>query len=337
MNRRIAIFSVCSILAAFTVSFCGRFQTQASQEQPTAKEIVVNLATGRVIVAVWKDAILVGTIANPIEEGAHLPVPVQISDSHVGVVLGAVNWIDPDSRKQLARLDLELPHLRGHGPTGVSERPHLGTPAGMEAGDLEAVGDGLLERLNELARNFHNKLETPNSLPLVQLIVAGYVPNYGPEVWRLDYGIHQSEGAVGYWSTRVNRPSFTQLYPPEKGEPHTLIEFSYPRDDAEKALIDLLRAGDPRLQKVTAADPQMAEVTRAVVAGETNRVKSADGTQFFRAALDAVSPPNAQQSIGILGDESGFKWVLAPPAEPKAPEVQGNRPAGAPTLRHPSE
>jgi hypothetical protein len=334
VSRKITVVCFFLILTAWASSMRGGIEAQASQEQQTANEIVVNLATGRVIIAVWKDAILVGAVANPIEAGAHLPVPVQISDSHVAVLLGAVDWIDPDSRKQLARLDLELPHLRGHGPTGG---PHLGSPEGMEAGDLEAVGDGLLERLNELARNFHSEIDAPGGLPLVQLIVAGYVPNYGPEVWRLDYGVHQSEEAVGYWSTRVNRPSYTQLYPPEKGEPHTLIEFSYPQDDAEQPLLELLRAGDARLRKVTAADGQMADVARAVVAGDTNKVKSADATQFFRATLEAVSPPNAQQSIGILREESGFKWVLEPPAEPKAPGIQSNRPRGAPTLRHPSE
>lgn len=337
MSRRIAVLFFSLLFAAFPPLARDRLEARDSQGPQTTGEVVVNLAAGRVIVSVWKDAILVGTVANPIEAGAHLPLPVQISDSHFGVLLGAVDWIDPDSRRQLARLDLELPHLRGRGTADASEKPHLGSPQGIEAGDLETIGEGVLERLSTLARELHSKIETAGNGPLVQLIVAGYVPNYGPEVWRLDYGVQQSEQAVGYWATRVSRPSYTQLYPPEKGQPHTLIEFSYPRDGAGQPLLDLLRAGDPRLQKIAAGDAQMDEVARAIVAGETNKLKSAEATHFFRAALDAISPPNAQQSIAILREESGFKWVLEPPAEAKPPGVQSNRPPGAPTLRRPSE
>jgi hypothetical protein len=170
------------------------------------------------------------------------------------------------------------------------------------------------------------------------MIFAGYVPNYGAEVWRLDYGVQQTQEAAGYWTTRISRPSYIQLWPPEKGAPHTLIEVAYPREDAGQSLLDLLRANDPRLQKISAAEPQMASVARAIVNGETNKVKNSEAAQFFRAALDATSPANAQQSIAMMIEqEAGFKWVVAPPVEPQAPAAQTNRPPGAPSLRHPSQ
>src|SRR5271156_147963 len=79
---------------------------------PPSEEIVANLAAGRVIVAVVKDAIIVATVENPIEPQTHPPIPVQLNSRRVGVLLGAVDWFSPSSEVQLARLDQELPNLR---------------------------------------------------------------------------------------------------------------------------------------------------------------------------------------------------------------------------------
>ena len=86
-----------------------------SQEIATApsEEIVVNLAAGRVIIAVIKDAIIIATVENPIEPQTHPPVPVQLGAQRAGILLGAVDWFSPSSQVQLARLDRELPRLRG--------------------------------------------------------------------------------------------------------------------------------------------------------------------------------------------------------------------------------
>jgi hypothetical protein len=38
----------------------------------------------------------------------------------------------------------------------------------------------------------------------------------------------------------------------------------------------------------------------------------------------------------VIREQSGFEYILAPPAEPKTPRVsQPNRPASAPSLAHP--
>jgi hypothetical protein len=305
-------------------------RTHAQQPGTPTEEIVANLAAGRVVIAVVKDAILVGTVENPIEEGAHPPIPIPISTDRIGIVLGAVDWLSPSSHQELARLDQELPHLR---PQLVAPTPHIGpTGGGDEATDIEAVGQGLLERLDQVAPQLHAKLDLPESEPLVELVVADYLRGYGPEVWQLTYGIQQEEQDNDYWTTRVLRPTYLQFWPPEKGQPRTLVEFEYPPDNPPPTLLELLRNHDPRLEKITASDRKIAEVANRFLQGESNKVSAADATQFLRAALDAISPPNARETMARITEEDGFAWILAPPPEPKSAAAPQARPAGAPTL-----
>src|ERR1700683_1847640 len=121
----------------------------APEQEPGAanEETVASLAAGRVVIAVVKGAILIGTVENPIEADTHPPTPVQITSERVGVILGTVRWSSPSSQREIARLDEDLPHLRS---AAVTQTPHLTTDAtGAEASDLEMVGRGLLGRLNE--------------------------------------------------------------------------------------------------------------------------------------------------------------------------------------------
>ena len=253
---------------------------------------MADLAAGRVVIAVVKDAILVGTVENPIEEGTHPPIPVPIASDRLGVILGAVDWLSPSSHQELARLD-------------------------------------------QLAPQLHAKLDLPESEPLAELIVVDYLPGYGQEVWQLSYGIQQEEQDNDYWTTRVLRPAYLQFWPPEKGQPRTLVEFAYPPENPPPTLLELLRNHDPRLEKITASDPKMAEVATRFLQGESNKISAADATQFLRAALDAIAPPNAPETMARITEEDGFSWILAPPPEPKSALVPEARPAGAPTLMGP--
>jgi len=305
---------------------------RARQSDTPTDEVVANLAAGRVVIAVVKDAILIGTVENPIEAGVHPPIPVSIATDRVGIVLGAVDWISPSSHQQLARLDLELPHLRSH---LVTTAPHIAVQGGDEASDIEAIGQGLLERLDQVAPGLHGKLDLPEGEPLAELIVVDYLPSYGPEVWQLSYGIEQEEQDNDYWTTRVLRPGYLQFWPPEKGQPKTLVEFAYPPDGAPPTLVELLRNHDPRLEKVTSSDPKMAAAANRFVQGESTKVSLADATQFLRAALDAIAPPDARETMASITEEEGFSWILAPPREPQTPGIIPQRPADAPTLAPP--
>jgi hypothetical protein len=303
-----------------------------SYETPT-EEIVVNQATGRVVIAVVKDAILIATTENPIEVETRPPTPVIIGSERIGIILGAVQWFSPSSQVELARLDLELPHLRAQ-VVGVS--PHLGqAKAGDEATDIEVIGQGLLERLNKVAQGLHNKVDVPADEPVAELIVADYLTGYGPEVWQATYPMVQEEQKGDYWDTRVLRPRYLQFWPPEKGQPRTLVEFDYPPENAPPSLLALLRQRDPRLERISASDEKMALVATRLSDGESNKILAVDATQFLRAALGAVTPPNVRQTMAIIRPESGMQWILAPPPEPKRLGLQSDRPPDAPTLAKP--
>jgi hypothetical protein len=325
------------LAAAFLMGAARPAATRPAPEMPQTafQETVVNLAAGRVFIAVAKGAILVGTVEDSIEPDSHPPIPVELASSQLGVILGAIEWIAPASKQQLARLDQELPHLRAH---EAGEKPHLGSTAGQEARDLEAIGDGVFNRLNELARNLHGKIDLPSGEPIAVLILADYAGEYGPEVWRVAYGFEQMEEGTDYWTTRVLRPSYVQFWPPEKGQPHTLLEFTYPTPDknrsgaATASLIELWRQKDPRLQQIAASDARLGDAARGILEGESNKVPSTDATQFFRAALDTTAPRGAPQIIAKIGQESGFAWILAPPAEAVNPGLQPQRPPDAPSL-----
>lgn len=338
-NRNLFLVSAAIASGCLLLPF-GRSAPAQQQTESPREEIVANLAAGRVIIAVVRDEILVATVENRIEAETRPPTPVQLSSERLAVPLGAVDWFSPSSQQTLARIDTELPHLKSH--LSVSG-PHLQqAEASGEASDIEAIGQGVMERLNDVARDLHNKIDQPQDEPLAQLIVAGYLTGYGPEVWQVSYGIEQEQQQGDFWDTRILRPKYLQFWPPEKGEPHTLLEFAYPPENAPTSLLQMLKQKDPRLENLTSSDPKMAAVANEFLAGESKKVRSEDATQFLRAALAAITAPTDRQTFAAIGQESGFAWVLPPPPEPKRPgppmQSQPNRPADAPSLiKHPDQ
>jgi hypothetical protein len=339
-NRGTGIASSMSLRAArafvatLAMLICLLDTIAIAQDLPSkpSEEIVADLAAGRVVIAVVKDAIIVGTVENPIEAETRPPTPVAISTTRLGVILGADRWFSPSTRQDLARLDQELPQLRSH---LVATHPHLqDAQGGGEATDMETIGQALLERLTNIAQSLHGKIELPPNEPIVELIIADFLSGYGPEVWQLSYGLKQEEEQTDYWTTRILNPAFLQYWPPEKGQPQTLIEFTYPPENPSPTLLELLRRKDPRLQALSASDAKMGAVASRLLNGESKKILSVDAVQFLRAALAATTPPNCRETLAIIREESGFEWILAPPAEPKAPSTLPDRPADAPTLVH---
>jgi hypothetical protein len=316
------IFLLCPLPAA----------AQQVQDVPT-EEIVVNFAAGRVVIAVVKDAILIGTIEDKIETQTHPPTPVAMNRTRAGILLGAVDWFSPSSQLQLARLDTELPHLHGH---FVAPGPHINqVQTTGEASDIEGVGQNLYERMNAVVGNLHGKLDWPQDEPVAELILADYIQGYGPEVWELSFNLKQEMQRLDYYDTQVSHPAYLQSWPPEKGQPRTLIEFQYPPEKATPTLLDLLRRKDPRLEKICASDAKMREVADHFLEGQSGKILAADATQFLRAALAVLAPQDARQTMAIIGIETGFDWILRPPPEPKRANQQAaeqERPADAPSL-----
>ncbi|HYL69198.1 MAG TPA: hypothetical protein VEX69_08525 [Candidatus Limnocylindria bacterium] len=308
-------------------------QAQEPTETP-GDEIIANLAAGRVIIAVVKDAIIVGTVENPIEAGTYPPIPVPLGSRRMGVMLGAVDWFSVTSQQELARLDRELPHLHSR---MIPQDPRLLQPQeGAEATDIQAIGQGILERLNQVVKPLHNKIDLPADEPVVELILADYIEGYGPEIWQAMFPLQQDPERGDYWDTRVLRPRYFQFWPPEKGEPRTLVEFHYPPGDTSPTLLDLLRKNDPRLVRVReSSDAQVSHVADSLLHGESNKVLAADAIQFLRAALAATSSPHSRQTMAAIGLQTGFEWILPPPPEPKRPGQKKERPEGAPSLANP--
>ena len=341
MKFSFRLATMAGLLAAGAVCVAP-FLSATGQESPQSigQEVAVNLATGRVLITVVKDGILIATVENPIEAGTRPPAPVELDSSRVGIILGPVDWFSPSTQLQIANLDKELPHLKARTAAAPAPAPHLApSQGGDQASDIEATGQGFGERLNQVAKGLRSRVNLGEDEPFAQLIIADYLSGYGPEVWQLSYGMKQEQQKGDYWETRVLRPSYLQSWPPEKGQPKTIVEFDYPAQKSPP-LLELLKQKDPRLDRVRNSDPQMAMVASQIQTDST-KLYAADTTQFLRAALAAVTPPETRQTMSVIGVERGFAWILRPPAEPEhaapaqtaeAQAQQKERPADAPSL-----
>lgn len=309
----------------------------AAQEpgQESAEEIVANLCTGRVVIGVAKDGIVVATLENPIEPQTRPPMIVPISDDRVAVLLGAADWWLPDQNREIARLDQELPSLPP--PEGLASMPHLQLGeqegAGSEATDIEQLADRLRSRLASIAQHIHGNLNLASGEPLLQMVLADYAPSYGPEVWLIQYSVEQEPEQGDYWTTRVLQPQYTELWPPEKGQPRGLVEVSYP---PSPPLAGLIRNGDPRLGQSIASAAGMQEVSAAIFDGDIQKVAAIDMAAFLRISLSTLSAPKARMVEAEVNKLRGVGWFIQPPAQPELPGSEQVRPAGAPTLRHPN-
>ncbi len=322
----------CKPSAAFLL--CGLivlahwFLPAALQAQDREQEIVANLAGGRVVLYVSRDGIIVGAAEQRVEAESQPPVVLPLGERRVGILLGAVEWVMPSSGRPPVRLARELPRL-------VSEaaRP-LRKADPDQASDIESIGVAVLERIREVTAQLHHKLDLGAEEPLIDLLLVGYEEGYGAEAWLLRYQIAQENLRGDFWRTRVLRPSYTQLYPPEKGQPRTLIEVRYPPDGSQPTVLDLLKQNDPRLARLRNADQQMARAAERLDRGESHKAATEDAAAFLRAALGAVTPSDLKLILGVLYEQRSFQWVLEPAERPQqADEGEKRREPGAPTLR----
>jgi len=302
------------------------FQSSPAQDREAGNEIVANLAGGRVIVHVARDKIIFAAIDQPVEPSSIPPRVLSIDSRHIGVLLGASEWRRPADPKPV-RLDRDFPQVPG-------KNPHYAADSEEVAPDLDVIGVAFLERLRPLVAQLHHKIEFKPDEALFEVVVIGFAPeDYGPEVWTVEYRIQQEEIATrgDFWQTRLLRPRFTQLYPPEKKAPKTLVEVRYPLSLEGPTLQQLIQGNDPELDNLSRGEPKFSKVMENIDRGQANKAVAEDAADFLRAALPLIS----EKAKFILGTmtEGGFDWVV-PPDEPveKAKEDK-NRPPEAPTLR----
>jgi hypothetical protein len=313
-----------------------------AQDLQREDEIVASLAGGRVIAHVAKDNVIVfAAINQPVEQNSVPPRVLQLDATHVGVLLGASEWQIP-SAPDPVRLDRNYQSI-AQSPNNQHYAPY----PGEAAPDLETIGVAFLEKLRPLVAQLHHKLDFRPDDALFELVILGFGPDYGPEVWQVEYRIEQQQVATRgeYWQTRILRPRFTQLYPPEGGKkaPHTLVEARYPPEDPsvlasnvvtqnnEPPLIALIQAGDPELSRLRSGDSKFAKVMDAIDRGQAQKVSATDSADFLRAALPLISGGN-KFFLGTMEEQHGFDWIV-PPDEPVQKSDDKTRPAGAPSLR----
>lgn len=305
------------------------FAAASAQVQPT-KERAANFSEGRVIICVAKDGIIMATVPSHADPKAIPPAIVPVAALRAGVLLGAVEWTHTGTGSEPVRLDAELRRMAAAALT----RNAVLTNDPIAASDLEAIGVSVLEHIRPLAEEFHGKIGLAKNEPLVRLVLASYIPNYGPDVWTLDYPVRQEPLGNGYYQTRVLRPSYTQLYPPEKGQPHTLIEVDYPPEPRFRKgpeLLDLLQANDSRLTSLRSSNEKVEKAVRQITDGESQKSDVASDAEFLRAAIPAVTGPGAKMSMVNIDFQNGYQWVVAPPAAERPQETPQE--PGAPTLR----
>ena len=326
----------------FRVSFflllaflCGHpWFSPAVWAQETGQEVVANLATGRVVIYVAKDGIAIAANESRVEAETRPPLVALLSSKRIAILLGAAEWVHPSTGRPALRLDIELPRaIRNLVPSAAGPRLQQ-----EQATDLEPIGLALLEPLRTVVPDLTRKMNLREEDPLVEMLLVGYEEEYGPEVWLLKYYLVQEPLRGDYWKSRVTRPSFTQLYPPEKGQLHTLVEVRYPPEDAGPALLELLQQSDARLTPLRTSNAQVARAAEKLTRGESNKALLEDSLVFLRATLDAIAAPNSTQIVAMISERRGFEWVLAPPdaVMQKAEEAKPREP-GAPSLRKPPQ
>jgi hypothetical protein len=327
--RRTALPISTALIAALCVVciFAGAAGPSAHAQQ-SDREYIANLATGRVIICVTHESVLVGAISENSEPGSHAPLFVPIAGGHVAVLLGAVEWVELNSGKQSVRMDVELSVAAGR-----SQHP-IELTTYNEAGDIEGLGVEFLGRLREVVGKLHHPLELKEDEPLVQVVVAGYEKDYGPEAWLLSYNVKQVMLKDDYWDIQVQHPSYKQLYPPEKGEPRTLMEVRYPPEIKGPTLLELLGQNDARLIPVRKSDPKVGQAAQQIFDGASNKALSDPATTFMKGAITATITPEKKPALAILHVGDKFDWVIPPPEDVEK-ALEEKRDPNAPTLRSP--
>ena len=293
------------------------------------EEIVANLAGGRVMIHVANDRIVFAAIDQPIETKSVPPRAMELDSTHMGILLGASEWRLPADPMPV-RLDRNFQRLAGQNPRDQ------GSFGGEAEPDLEAIGISFLEKLRPLVSQLHHKLDFSSDEPLFAVVIIGYAPKgYGPEIWEVEYRVEQKEVATRgeYWQTRILRPRFSQLYPPEgKHTARNLVEIRYPEDAKGTPLMALIQGNDPRIARLRSGEPRFAKVLEQIEKGQAHKASAVDSTELLRSIVPMIAG-DAHFFVGTMEEQRGMEWVV-PPDEPvqKEPEDK-NRPPDAPSLR----
>src|SRR5207302_8426464 len=116
-------------------------------------------------------------------------------------------------------------------------------------------------------------------------------PDSAPEVGAGEYRSARQQVATRgeYWQTRVQRRRFTQLSPPEKHAPRTIVESRYPQDAKGPTLAEQIQGNDPHITHLGSAEPRFAKVLENINRGQAQKAAPMDSADFMRAVLPLVA------------------------------------------------
>jgi hypothetical protein len=313
------------LVALPIILLCAAPPSKSAPQLEAKGDTVAVTASGRVVMGVADHAIVIAAVGSS-TPGSKQPAIIPIGPTYIGVLMGTIEWDTPNSKAKPTRLDASLP------ATATSAARRVEKPEPDEPSDIEKIGVATLELIRPLVGKIHEKLNLAPDQPIFELILADYADNYGPEIWRLDYRAQQENLGNDYWATRPLRPAYYQLYPPDKGHPHTLMEVSYPKS-SEAGLLDRMERHDPALDPIGAASAEMAGAMNGVLGGTTQKVTTMALANFLRSAVTTAYGSKAPMSMALLDDRRGFQWLIAPPDPLPAPDTKKPADPGAPTLR----
>jgi hypothetical protein len=339
-NRWVSLSSPLLFLSVFISVCLWILSPCAFAQEASDQEVAVNQVEGRVVICATKDAIIVAAMDTHGEAGSLPPTLTILSAQRIGVMMGAVEWVQPDSKDKPVRLDDDFHRIIAAALNTGGQKDD-----GFRTSDIESIGIAVLERVRVLAAMLHHKIKLGEDESLIRIVLAGFVPNYGPEAWTIDYHIRQDALGNDIWRTRVLRPSYNQIYPPEKGQPKTFMEVRFPpenRANGEPELLDLLQQNDSRLAKYRALNEIQAKSMTLAVEGQSQKADAASVVNFMKAALPAITPAETKLTMAKVDYDAGFQWILAPPKPPapppgETPQEKTPEEPERPTLRHKSQ
>jgi hypothetical protein len=339
-NRWVSLSSPLLFLSAFISVYLWLLSPCSFAQEASDQEVAVNQVEGRVVICATKDAIILAAMDTHGEAGSLPPTLTILSAQRIGVMMGAVEWVQPDSKDKPVRLDDDFHRIIAAALNTGGQKDD-----GFRTSDIESIGIAVLERVRVLAAMLHHKIKLGEDEPLIRIALAGFVPNYGPEAWTIDYHIRQDALGNDIYRTRVLRPSYNQIYPPEKGQPRTFMEVRFPpenRANGEPELLDLLQQNDSRLTKFRAENEIQAKSMTFAVEGQSQKADAASVVNFMKAALPAITPPETKLTMAKVDYDAGFQWILAPPKPPapppgEMPQEKTPEEPERPTLRHKSQ
>lgn len=314
--------SLLHLFCFLTAFMCVHLWLQspaALAQESRDQEVAVNLAEGRVVICAAKDAIILAAMSSKGEATSRPPAIEILSPDRMGVMLGAVEWEQPDSKESTIRLDQEFRRVIAAAFQSSTSNQQKDADANN---DIETIGIALLERIRQVAELLRHKVNLADDEPLIRVVLAGYVRDYGPEVWTIDYRIRQDLLGNDIWRTRVLRPVYNQVYPPEKGKPKTFMEVRYPpenRATGEAEFLDLLQKNDSRIGKFRTANELESKAVTLAVEGQSQKADSASLVNFMKSAIPAVTFPDTKLTMALVDYDAGFKWILQPPKAPAPP------------------